>query len=121
MAAEDPVAADTDGGVVALGAAVLAVADADHHLGRQARDLEDQRVVGLQGRRQGLGVGVTQVGEVSAEGGVGQDQQTGAGRPGVVDEFRDTGQVELQVAAEMGGRGRDPDGAHALTAPGERS
>lgn len=117
MAAEDTVAADADGGVVALGAAVLAVADADDHLGGQAGHLEDHGVVRLEGRGQGLGVGVAQVGEVAAQRGVGQDEQSGAGTSRVVDEFRDTGEVELQVAAEVGGGGRDPDAAHAVTAP----
>lgn len=117
MAAEDPVAADADRGVVTLVAAVLAVAEADHHLGGQAGHLEDQRVVRLQGRRQGVGVRVAQVGEVATERGVGQDQQTGAGGAGLVDELGDAGQVELQVAAEVGGSSRDPDRAHGLTAP----
>lgn len=112
MAAEDAVAADADGGVVALVAAVLAVADADHHLGGEAGDLEDQRVVRLEGRGQRLGVGVAQVGEVAAERGVGQDEQSGARAPGVVDDLGDAGEVELQVAAEVGGGGRDPDCAH---------
>jgi hypothetical protein len=70
VAAEHAVAGDADGRVVAGVAVGLAVSDTDGHLGRQPGDLEDDRVVRLEGGGQRLGVGMAQVGEVTAEGGV---------------------------------------------------
>jgi hypothetical protein len=95
VAAEHPVAADTDGRVVALVAAVLAIAETYGHLRGEAGDLEDDRVVGLQRGRQRLRVGVAQVGEVAAERGVGQDEQPDTLAAGVVDEFGDLRQIEV--------------------------
>jgi hypothetical protein len=92
----------------------LAVAEADRHLAGHAGDLQDDRVVRLQRRREGLRVGVTQVGEVSAECGVGEDEQRGTLAASVVDELADPGDVEVEVPPEVGGRGRDPDQAHAI-------
>jgi hypothetical protein len=76
----------------------------------------DERVFRLQRGRQRVGIGVAQVGEVAAECGVGQDEQVGALDAGVGDQFGDARQVELQVAAEVGGRGRDPDAGYTITA-----
>ena len=53
-------------------------------------------------------VGVTQVGEVAAEGSVREHQQFDLGRAGIADDALDLHQGTAEVAAEMGRDGSDP-------------
>ncbi len=112
--AQHAVAADTRRGVVPQAGVGLAEPDADHHLPGQLRDRRDLGPVRVECRRQGGGVGIGDVVEISAECGIGQDEELNAVAARVLHERRDAGQVERQVPPETGRNGADPDRSHGL-------
>ena len=101
VVAEHAVPRDADRRVVATAECLLGVTDADGHRARRGDHRRDLRSVGIQCGRAIMRVGGAQIADVTAEAGVGQDEQLDAVGGRRVDDPDHLADAAVHVAAKV--------------------